>query len=272
MLVIKCIPSSKFEFLNVQENHIRSTFLMQNDSDYQVQAAIQHLQQVFDESKKQRNEQLKIWQDRVESLEQQLAMAQSNIQKLEADKAKVEADLNSAIVQNENLKSQNQALMQALQEKEEHLNRFVNLNQNLKNLIDQTTYTPTEMKLPQFTSDALTTKQSSYSVQTKATTTAINTTTQQSRQYTQQEPMSPIKPTPKPQPTSSRRTASKSSLFIKAAKEELSPSDFNHMISEINLYNKKSQSREETIANVKRLLGSAHRSLFDQFLPMVSGV
>ena len=263
---------------------------MQNDGDFQLQTAIQHLQQVFEESKKQRNEQIKIWQDRVENLEQQLAMAHSSMQQLETDKAKVEADLNNYIAQNESLKSQNQALIQALQEKDEQLNRFVALNQNLKNLIDQTTYTPIETKLPisQFNADTfsakpLSTTTSNYTSTMKTVQQSQNIMVQQSQQskYAQPDQISPIAKTsaalasnravPSNNPPPTRRTASKSSLFIKAAKEELSPSDFDHMISEINMYNKKSQSREETIANVKRLLGSAHRALFDQFLPMVSG-
>ena len=262
---------------------------MQNDGDYQVQAAIQHLQQVFEESKKQRNDQIKILQDRVENLEQQLAMAHNSMQQLETDKAKVEADLNNCIAQNESLKSQNQALIQALQEKDEQLNRFVALNQNLKNLIDQTQYTPIETKIPisQYNTDAFSsaTKQHTTNTTTAISnfSSALKTTQQTQNRYNQQEisPIAktsttltgtrPIQQTTTTTTTTTRRTASKSSLFIKAAKEELSPNDFNHMISEINMYNKKSQSREETIANVKRLLGSAHRALFEQFLPMVSG-
>ena len=254
--------------------------MMQSDADFQMQNAIQHLQHIFEESKKQKNDQIKVWQDRVEALEQQLAMMQTNMQKLETEKVRIETDYNNATIQIESLKSQNQVLMQALQEKDEQLNKFVSLNQNLKDLIDQTSYIPTETKIPNFSfnPENFTSKPNSYNPPTKTNTTqTISSMVSQqipSKPYNRED-YSTFQKTSTRQSTSAptaRRTASKSSLFIKAAKEELSSSDFNHMISEINLYNKKSQSREETIANVKRLLGSAHRGLFEQFLPMVSGV
>jgi hypothetical protein len=72
-------------------------------------------------------------------------------------------------------------------------------------------------------------------------------------------------------PAPERPPASQGSLFIRAAKEELTYSDFNQMVAEINRYNKHQQTREDTIANVQQLMGSAHRSLFEQFLPMIGG-
>ena len=243
---------------------------MQNDGDIQLQAAIEQLQNAFEYSKKQRNDEVKIWQKKAEDLENQISFMEQKIQKIEDDKNKAESELGQVLAQNENLKAQNASLMQALQEKEEQINRFLNLNQSLKSLIEQTTYIPQEtMKVPV---TQYQTEQTTYTMKQ-----APNPIVAAAPKNAHAEPISPIqKPvqrsTTVTSTTSSRRTASKSSLFIKAAKEELSPSDFSHMISEINMYNRKSQSREETIANVKRLFGAAHRGLFDQFLPMVSGV
>ncbi|EAY07473.1 hypothetical protein TVAG_499600 [Trichomonas vaginalis G3] len=245
---------------------------MLSEGDQHVQAAIQQLQQAFEYSKKQKSEELKTWQKRIEDLEQQLSYMQQNLQRSEEGKAKAEAELNNALAMNENLKAQNQALMQALQDKEEEINRFLSLNQSLKNIVDQIPYVKSDTTskqnfIPQFSQEPKTSLQNSSPQKIEAKPQSYIPSQTQSQQVSTRN-ISPIAKSP---PKSTTRTASKSSQFIKAAKEELSPADFNHMISEINLYNKRNQTREETIANVKRLLGAAHSNLFDQFLPMVSG-
>ena len=125
---------------------------MQNEEDLQIQAAINQLQQAFDYSKRRRNDQAKIWQQRAEELENQLVMMQESFQKLDIEKKRVESELHDSLTQIDNLKAQNSALMQALQEKEEQIKRFMNLNQNLKNLIDQTPYVQQDIQKLQVSS------------------------------------------------------------------------------------------------------------------------
>lgn len=239
-----------------------------SEGDQHIQTAIQQLQQAFDYARQQRSEEIKSWQKRVEEMEKQLSFMQQNLQKTEEAKMKAEAELANALSTNEGLKAQNQALMQALQDKEDEINRFYSLNQSLRNLIDQTPYMKPDTARPapfNFAPIPDTTKSIPQN-------TSPQKITQKAPQQQQHPPsIQTISPISKQPVKSTTRTASKSSQFIKAAKEELSPAEFNHMISEINLYNKRNQTREETIANVKRLLGTAHSNLFDQFLPMVSG-
>lgn len=69
-----------------------------------------------------------------------------------------------------------------------------------------------------------------------------------------------------------RSPQSKSSQFIYAAKDELPESQFEQMIAEINMYNRKQQTRDQTISNVKSILLPSHEGLWNMFLPMISGI
>ena len=77
---------------------------------------------------------------------------------------------------------------------------------------------------------------------------------------------------PSTQKDAKKSSKGKSSLFLQLAKEELTYSEFNSLINEINKYNKHKQNKQATISNVQSILCPKHTPLFDQFLPMISGI
>jgi hypothetical protein len=170
----------------------------------------------------------------------------------------MKAVLEETTVEVEKLKTMNVSLTQSLQEKEQTIAKYVTLSQSLRGLLNEPTEESVRLEIP-----AVKREFSEY--QTPITKSALT------RELKSKTPLINSEKVKVKSPPIDRPPASQGSLFIRAAKEELTYSDFNQMISEINRYNKHQQTREETITNVKQLLCPTHRSLFEQFLPMIGG-
>jgi hypothetical protein len=160
------------------------------------------------------------------------------------------------------LRTINASLTQSLQEKEQSIAKYVSLNQSLRGLLGDQPEEPVRgsvpaprFDLPEYPTPS---PKAVYGADTRFKTAPVRVSGVSEA----------VKPTP---PRTDRPQASQGSLFIRAAKEELTYTEFNQMISEINRYNKQQQTREETIANVRQLLCPNHRTLFEQFLPMIGG-
>lgn len=238
--------------------------------------AIEQLKKAAENTKQRYWLEAKEWQKRTEELQSTLSTLQMQLQDVESQNQRLRAEFAEKSSECDKLQAMNSNLQRTLSQKDAEIEKFVNLNRTLKSFFDQndlpsappqpsySKYESTIPAQPTYTAppqpapkpqqyDQYTSRMQS----TPSPTSYLPSTTR-----TQQSPVSP----PQQQPT-----ASKSSLFIRAAKQELTYSDFNQMISEINMYNRHQQTREVTISNVKKLLCPAHRELFDQFLPMISG-
>jgi hypothetical protein len=225
------------------------------DPDELLISAIEQIKTATTQLKQKHSLETKVWQKKSQELQTIVDSLQSELRVTQQANFEMKTSLNEANAELEKLRGMNSSLTRSLQEKDQALARYVSLNRSLRGLLDEPPDEPIRTPLSTFTSaPVVSDSQRSYKRSTVST-----------------ERFKPrSQPTNEPQPSPSRG-ASQGSVFIKAAKEELSYSDFNQMIAEINLYNKHQQSREETIANVKRLLCPTHRGLFEQFLPMIGG-
>ena len=224
-----------------------------------MNAAIEQLKIAANQMKQQHSSEAKMWQNTAHELQSTVDQLQIQIRELTKANAQMKATLDEQTSELEQLRSVNESLTRTLQQKEQTIANFVALNQSLKGLIEQQeTESTTSTYMAYETPVSKPAYQSAYQpkphiepvqMSVRRTTPTANTTIE----------------SPKP-------AASRSSLFIRAAKQELTYSDFNQMITEINMYNRHQQTREDTIENVKKLLCPAHSGLFDQFLPMISGI
>lgn len=257
---------------------------MQLDAEDELSAAIEQVQRAASMVKQQRSIEAKMWQKRIQELSEENDLLQNQLADLQNENRQMKADLQSQTAEIESLRALNASLTRTLQSRDQEIQRFVSFNQNLKGLIDQqpvdsgiplsskpmdTNYSSINNSYQQPASSSFTSyspnKTQKYSFSSPNKSTTASTTNQYSNNYNYNySSSSPIR--------SNATSSSKSSMFIKAAKEELTYSDFNQMINEIKLYNKHSQTREETIKHVERLLCPTHRSLYEQFLPMISGI
>jgi hypothetical protein len=251
-----------------------------HDAEHLLDAALQQVQVAASQLKEQHSTEARMWQTRAQELESAYGRLQNQVHGLEKANQRLHIALDEKVSELENLQSMNANLTRALQEKEQAINRYTSLNQSLKGLLNHTQDdAPTESRRNDYSArQHPITDQSGYDYPTRvplandsARVPELRPQSAYSRQFTgAPPPRSPIRAEPELH-ESPPRPSSKSSMFIRAAKQELTYSDFNQMISEINQYNRKQQSREATIENVKRLLCPSHRGLFDQFLPMISG-
>lgn len=234
-----------------------------------MDTALEQLQIAAAQMKQQHSMEAKMWQKTAQELQTVVNSLQIQLQESEKANAQLRLSVEEKSAEIEKLQAMNMTLTKTLQQKEQAIAGFVSFNQSLKGLIEKqespmsvAPVTPVVRAAPSFEYENYETPISkplySPSVQTAMPVRS------QSKPRAVQTPTQPIE-SPKP-------TASKSSLFIKAAKQELTYSDFNQMINEINMYNRHHQTREDTIENVKKLLCPSHRGLFDQFLPMISGI
>ena len=245
---------------------------MQIEAEDELTSAIDHIQRAAEQLKQQRSMEAKFWQKRIQELSEQNEMMQNQIADLQAENRQLKADLQSQSAEIESLRALQQSLTRTLQSKEQEITRYINFNQNLKGLIEQQ---PMDLPMQMPSSiDHSYLNSPSFDTPKYGTTTSNNnspTRNYQSPAY-RSNVRTNISPNPSAQSPNSTTSVSKSTQFIQAAKEELTYSDFNQMINEIKLYNRHNQTREKTIDNVRQLLCPAHRGLFDQFLPMISGI
>jgi hypothetical protein len=221
------------------------------DPESLLASALEQVQIAAAKIKQQHSTEAKIWQSQAQDLQATVDSLQAQLRDAQKSNAQVRASLDDKAAEVEKLRTINATLTQALHEKEQAIAKYVALNQSLRGLLGEYSEEPRPSRL-NFSG------------------------------YQSPAPKSPFGPEPKraapppepPKPRSppaERPQGSQGSLFIRTAKEELTYSDFNQMIAEINQYNKHQQTREETIAHVQGLLCPAHRSLFEQFLPMIGG-
>ncbi|OHT14302.1 hypothetical protein TRFO_15325 [Tritrichomonas foetus] len=262
---------------------------MQLDAEEELQASIDQVQRAAEQLKQQRSMEAKFWQKRIQELTESNDLLTNQVADLQAENRQLKADIQAQAAEIESLRALRTSLTRTLQSKEQEISRYISFNQNLKGLIDQQ---PLEQPIYTSADASFTTQQNSnlHNNNSFDTPKYTTTTTAAARMYGsppkvgavsaagyRTSPISNLSSNSNSKPTSptintTTTSASKSSLFIQAAKEELTYSDFNQMINEIKLYNRHNQTREKTIENVRQLLCPAHRGLFDQFLPMISGI
>ena len=222
------------------------------DSIEQLEYLIQQFQGTIDNLKLQRNSEVKMWQKKYQEMQNQISNVNQQLENTILENQKLKNEMSLIINDFEKIKSQNITLNSVLKEKEKEITNFYNLNQSLKQLLDQSTTNVSK-------------------------TSKIN---YEDFEYTNKEYISEYSPKNKNLKTESvtsngipqQGSHSKSSIFIKTAKEELTYTDFNQMIAEINKYNKKIQTRDETNSNVKSILYPSHKNLYNQFIDLLSGV
>lgn len=224
-----------------------------------MNAAIEQLKIAANQMKQQHSSEAKMWQNTAHELQATVDQLQIQIRELTKANAQMKATLDEQTSELEQLRSVNESLTRTLQQKEQTIANFVALNQSLKGLIEQQETESTT---------------STYMAYETPVSKPAYQPTYQGKPHIEPVQMSVRRAAPTPTTTieSPKPAASRSSLFIRAAKQELTYSDFNQMITEINMYNRHQQTREDTIENVKKLLCPAHSGLFDQFLPMISGI
>jgi myosin heavy subunit len=221
-----------------------------SDPEELIAAAIEQIQKAASQLKQKQSIEAKMWQKKAQELESVVDSLQSELRAVQQANAQMRASLEDANSELENLRSVNASLTRSLQEKEQTVSRYVSLNRSLRGLLDEPPEETLRLPLTRSTPSSF-----------------MNEPTPTYKRPSQSvERVKSVEPAASPP-----RGPSQGSVFLKAAKDELTYSDFNQMIGEINLYNKHQQSREETIANVKGLLCPMHKRLFEQFLPMIGG-
>lgn len=220
--------------------------MIETNANEALDIAVNQLQIAVDGIKQQRVRESKMWQKRAQELQNQINSLNSQIQEYASINAQLNQEKYELESEIEKLRSLNQNLTKQLTEKEHELSRFASINQSIKSLLDAN-------GAPQIGYPNL--DHNNYNDDLKCT--VLKT---------------PVMPSynNKKNPPASKKPPTRSSIFLKAAKEQLSYSAFNQLINEINLYNQKSQSREETINKVKSILVPTNTKLFDEFLPMIS--
>lgn len=243
---------------------------MQQSAEELMDTAIEQLQMAAAQMRQQHSMEAKMWQKTAQELQTVVNSLQIQLQESEKANAQLRLCVEEKSAEIEKLQAMNVTLTKTLQQKEQAIAGFVSFNQSLKGLIEK--QESPMIVPPQVTPVAPSFEYNNYETPTKPAipSPAMPVSISKYRQppvRTSAVLETPVQPVETPKPT-----ASKSSLFIKAAKQELTYSDFNQMINEINMYNRHHQTREDTIENVKKLLCPSHRGLFDQFLPMISGI
>ena len=102
-----------------------------------LNAAINEIQQVAIQMKQEYNAEAAMWQRRIQALESENQELRFQLQKAAELQAQLSNELETTKSENERLKSVNNTVSRALQEKEAEIARHENLNHNLKNLLDQ---------------------------------------------------------------------------------------------------------------------------------------
>lgn len=68
----------------------------------------------------------------------------------------------------------------------------------------------------------------------------------------------------------SNESVSESTRFIQKASDELDPDTFSEMIEQIDKYNKKEQTRYQTVSAIQSLICPEHQSLFYEFRSLIA--
>jgi hypothetical protein len=223
------------------------------DPEALLASALEQVQIAASQIKQKHAMEAKIWQNKAQELQGTIDSLQAQLRDLQKANAQIRASLDEKTAEAEKLRVINASLTQSLQEKEQSIAKYVTLNQSLRGLLGEHPDEPVRPALSRLDFSAYQTPVGIHEPNHGAVP--------QRAAVEQRKPRSPVE----------RPQASQGSLFIRAAKEELTYTDFNQMIAEINRYNKHQQTREETMAHVQSLLCPAHRNLFEQFLPMIGG-
>jgi exonuclease VII large subunit len=227
------------------------------DPEQLLESAIEQIHTATAQLKQKHSMETKMWQKKAQELQTVMESLQSELRAVQQANHQMKASLDEANAELERLRGINASLTRVVQEKDQTVARYQSLNRSLRGLLDEPPEESVRTPLSKFTP-------SPFVAEAHPPPSAFKRPPVSAERF---KPRSP----PADAPPSPSRGASQGSMFIKAAKEELTYSDFNQMIAEINLYNTHQQSREDTIANVKRLLCPTHRGLFEQFLPMIGG-
>lgn len=226
------------------------------EADDQLSQALEQVRAAATLLRQQQQAELNVWRKRVQDLQTEnealkSALAANQRQNDELRAAAIEADRRC-----NQLQLVNSNLNKAIQEKDEELSHYSSISQSLRALLDK---------------EPVRTQKETYST--------IPETVYRSPQIYDAPTIHPQ--TPAPTPTSPvevirtpkrTHTGSRSGAFITTAKEQLPYQEYTKMLNEINKYNRKQQSREETIANVQKILQPAYGELQEQFMLMMGGM
>lgn len=275
-------------------------------SEEKLNSALQEVQQAAMQIKQEYLAEISMLHRTLQALENENKDLRIQLQKSAELQTQMSNNLTESKIEIDKLKSVNNTLSKALQEKDAELSKFLSLNQSLKNLLDQTgdqTSLNLSSHIPQSNTNA---SQNQYMNSFSPNQISSNDTTQfvttqntlnskvhnfssinsGPTSHSSFEARTPVIPSQyvisntyqspyfksSTTPTIGERTKSKTQLFIQNARKELTATEFNEMISLINMYNKHQQTKDETLSNIQRILLPSHHNLYDQFVPMLTGI
>lgn len=231
-----------------------------------LNAALYELQSAVEEIRQQSTSDSFLWKKRAQELEAENQELKRKLQESLMAQSQIRSEIDNLRISNEQLQDMNNTLQKALQEKDKTIQKYVAISQSMKGLLDpvisenssDSYYKPEDVFpkpfKPQPQTDVYPRKQPQY-YQPSPNPSSIK-----SMPTLSQTPRSVVQ---SPQ--------SSNSVFLKAARQELSFSEFNEMINQISMYNKRDQTKEETLQNVRDLMLPKHQSLYDQFAPILNG-
>jgi chromosome segregation ATPase len=234
------------------------------EADEALLAAVEELQRTANQVRQQHLLESKTWRSAAQELQGTVDSLHVQLRDTQELNSQLQASLDAKTAELERAQQIIASLKATCQQKDQTIAKFVSLNQSLRGLLDQ--------QQPEEAPKTMTYDTHELEVQ-PAKSAPYNFTQQSKLAFSSDNSISsvqaePVKPTPPP----SSQSGSKSSSFIRRAKEEMTYSDFNQMIAELNLYNKHNQTRDETISKVKRLLCPTHQHLYNDFLFMIGAL
>lgn len=216
------------------------------DSNQQLDAAVSNLQVAIENAKQQRANEVKIWQKRTLELQNQVTSLQSQLSEAVNINAQLQSDMNDLSNECEKLRKLNTSLSRQLKEKEQEIAKYNQLNQSLRSILDgNPSLPPQNPTIPSYMP-------------------TISPAFDEPDNFI---PKTELKYSPKLQKPVSPKKApkSKSGQLLQKAKEELTYSDFNQLIQEIQRHNNSNSSNIETLAKIQKILGPKHANLYDEF-------
>ncbi|EAX98537.1 hypothetical protein TVAG_281350 [Trichomonas vaginalis G3] len=219
------------------------------DPNDQLDAAVSGLQIAIENVKQQRAKEAKIWQKRALDLQNQVTSLQSQLSEAVNINVQLQSDMNDLTNECEKLRKLNASLSKQLKEKELEISKYNQLNQSLRTLLDGNT-TPTQFQPPQISNSP----------------PSFDEPIHTSPKTIHSPHTSKI-----PKPTTQKRSSGKSGQLLQKAKEQLTYSDFNFLIQEIQRHNNNPNSTNaETLKKIKHILGPQHTNLYDEFAAIMS--
>ncbi|EAY09334.1 hypothetical protein TVAG_395060 [Trichomonas vaginalis G3] len=229
--------------------------MIESDSNEQLDAAVNALQIAIENSKQQRSKEVKLWQKRTLELQNQVTSLQSQLSEAVNINTQLQSDMNEISNECEKLRKINNQLAKQLKEKEQEIAKYNQLNQSLRTILDGGAGVATNpVSITQLPTNKST----------------IQPLYEDLSPPPQNPKISPISPKLHKSTTPKRASTSKSGQLLQKAKEQLTYSDFNLLIQEIQRHNNSNCSNAETLKNIKQILGPQNENLYKEFASIMS--